>query len=280
MFVHALEVPPKPTDIPIVDQTSTLTAEQKTNLAGIIAAERASSGNQIGILIVQNLEGEPVEEYALDVARGWGIGQKDRDSGVLLLISKDDRKIRIEVGSGLEGPLPDIRAGQIIRDRIAPELRAGKYYEGIESGLQGIVTAIKGEVDPNLATASAERVTSPPWELIFAALFFIPTWLSAILARTKSWWAGGVIGALAGVIIGTFFGFILIGLLSIIGLGLAGLLFDRAVSRNFQKRARNGDNPSWWAGGTFLGGGGSNGSGGFGGFGGGGFGGGGASGDF
>lgn len=275
---QALEVPPKPTDIPIVDQTNTLTDEQKAALADIIAKERKATGNQIGVLMINSLQDEALEEYSIEVARAWGIGTKERNNGVLLLVSKNDRRVRIEVGYGLEGALTDLRSGQIIRDRIAPQFRQGKYYEGLESGLQGITTAIHGEADPQLnsePTNSGDRV---PWEFIAFFLFFISSWLVSMLARTKSWWAGGVLGGISGIIVGLFLGFLFIGLASIIILTILGLLLDRAVSKNYQKHAAQGDSPSWWAGGPYIGGGG--GSGGFGGFGGGGFGGGGASGDW
>jgi uncharacterized protein len=274
----ALDVPKAPTDVPILDQTKTLTAEQKADLAKIIADERTHSGNQIGVLMIPTLEGEVLEEYSIEVARQWGIGTKERNSGVLLLVVKDDRRMRIEVGYGLEGALTDIRSGQIIRDRIRPQFQQGNYYEGIKSGLQGITAAIHDEVDPALKSEPAKKSPSIPWEFIFAAIFIIPSWLASILARTKSWWAGGILGGIVGLVIAIFVGFLFWGLISIIGLALVGLLFDRAVSGNYQKRASEGLAPSWWAGGTHLGGGGR--SGGFGGFGGGGFGGGGASGDW
>lgn len=279
-IVFALDVPPAPADVPIVDQTNTLTAEQKTELAGMIARERSSSGNQIGVLMIRSLEDEALEEYSIKVAREWGIGTKERDNGVLLLIAKDDRRVRIEVGYGLEGALPDIRSGQIIRERIAPEFRAGRYFEGIRSGLEGITAAIHNEADPAL-NAKDTSFDGSLWEGIIYAFFMLPVgimWLAAILARTKSWWAGGVLGLVIGLIITIFAGFLFVGLMSIIGLAIAGLLFDKAVSGNFRKSIMEGGHPSWWAGGTHLGGGG--GSGGFGGFGGGGFGGGGASGDW
>jgi uncharacterized protein len=278
----ALDVPPVPTDVPIVDQTNTLTAEQKASLANTIATERQHSGNQIGVLMIPSLQGEALEDYSLKVARTWGIGTKDRDSGVLLLIVKNDRKIRIEVGYGLEGALPDIRAGQIIRNRMAPLFQQGKYYEGVESGLQGITAAIHNEVDPQLSNPNPPEQSKPPfpWEVVFIAIFILPTWLASILGRTKSWWAGGVLGGVGGIILSFFIGFLFFGLISIVGLVLIGLLFDKGVSANYRKRAGSGSSPSWWAGGPWIGGGrgGSGGSGGFGGFGGGGFGGGGASG--
>ncbi|MET0979639.1 MAG: TPM domain-containing protein, partial [Candidatus Saccharimonadales bacterium] len=104
---EALAVPAKPTDIPVVDQTNTLTAEQKAAIATKIAEERKATGNQIAVLMVSSLDGDALENYSLNVAREWGIGQDERDSGVLLLVVKDDRRLRIEVGYGLEGALPD-----------------------------------------------------------------------------------------------------------------------------------------------------------------------------
>lgn len=281
---QALDVPPKPADIPVVDQTGTLTEEQKQALAGRIAEERKATGNQIAILMVKSLEGDALEDYSLRVARGWGVGQKDRDSGVLLLVAKDDRKLRIEVGYGLEGALTDIRSGRIIRDRITPQFRQGKFYEGINEGLSGIITAIHGESDPNLKPedqGGGERGGGRfPLEMIVWGLFIIPIWLSSILARTKSWWAGGVLGGAAGVVIGLFTTFLFTGIIAIVILAILGLLFDKFVSSNYKKHAGHGDNPSWWAGGPWIGGGGGGGDSGFGGFGGGGFGGGGSSGDW
>lgn len=275
--VFGLAVPPVPTDIPIVDQTNTLDEMQKKSLAEIIANERQHSGNQIAVLMIPSLEGEVLEDYSLEVARTWGVGTKERNSGVLLFVAKNDRKVRIEVGYGMEGALTDIRSGQIIRNRITPEFKQGRFYEGIKSGVEGIALAIHDETDPKATTETASGSSEFPWELMLMAIFIIPSWLGAILGRTKSWWLGGVIGVLAGIGLWAIFGMV-IGIIAVIGLMLSGLLFDYVVSKNYRRHADIGDSPSWWAGGTFLGGGG--GSGGFGGFGGGGFGGGGASGDW
>ncbi len=276
--VGALAVPPKPTDIPVVDQTGTLTAEQKTALAEKIASEQKATGNQVAVLMISSLENDALENYSLNVAREWGVGQNDRNSGVLLLVAKEDRKLRIEVGYGLEGALPDIRASRIIRDRIRPMFQQGDYYGGINSGVDGIIAAIHGEADPALSENTSQNgAGSFPWEFIlfFGLIGF--SWLGSMLGRTKSWWLGGVIGGLIGIGIGFIFGFLFIGLATIIILTIVGLLFDKAVSANYRSHASHGDSPSWWAGGPFIGGGGSSG-GGFGGFGGGGFGGGGSSG--
>ena len=276
--VNALAVPPVPADIPIVDQANVLSPEQEQALAQKIARERTATGNQIGVLIIPSLEDDALEDYSIRVAREWGIGTKEKSNGVLLLVSLNDRRLRIEVGYGLEGSLTDLRSSRIIRDRIVPQFQTGRYYEGIDSGVDGIIAAIHDESDPMLQEQPETARSGFPWEAVIFGLLFIPSWLGAILARTKSWWAGGVLGAITGGIVTLFAGFLMTGLLSIIGLTVLGLLFDRTVSNNFRRRRDAGLAPSWWAGGTHFGGGGS--SGGFGGFGGGGFGGGGASGDW
>ena len=272
----ALAVPPTPTDIPIVDQTNTLSTDQKNTLAATIAAETQKSGNQIAVLIIPSLQGDVLEEYSLNVLRTWGIGQKDKNNGVLLLVALDDHKLRIEVGYGLEGALTDARSSQIIRNDITPLFKQSKYYEGISLGLSQIIKAVHNEY---VASPEPKQSKHIPFELIFYGLFFIPIWLGSIFARSKSWWAGGVVGAGAGSVVGLLFGFLFIGVAAIVVLALLGLLLDRAVSKNYATRKSSGIGPSWWAGG-FGGSSGSGGGGGFGGFSGGSGGGGGASGSW
>lgn len=274
--VVALEVPPAPTDMPIVDQTATLTNSQKSILATKIAAERQKSGNQIAIVMIPSLEDEALEEYSLDIAREWGIGTGENNNGILLFVAKDDRRLRIEVGTGLEGALTDVQAGRIIRNEISPLFREGKYYEGIDAGIMSIIAAINGEYT---AASSDTSATSSPWGYIVVFGFIVLSWLGSILGRTKSWWAGGVIGGVAGGVIGLLASSLAAGAVAVAILGVLGLIFDKIVSANYRSHASRGESPSWWAGGGYLGGGGG-GSGGFGGFGGGGFGGGGASGDW
>ena len=275
----ALEIPAQPTDIPIVDQTNTLTQEQKTTLAQQIADERLKSGNQIAIVIIPTLANESLEDYSLKIARQWGIGTGENNNGVLLFIAKDDRRLRIEVGTGLEGALTDAQSGRIIRNEITPPFQQGKYYEGVEAGLTSIIAAINGEYVASATTD--EQNTGFPWELVLVFGAIAISWLGSVLARTKSWWAGGVVGAGAGGIIGLIAGSLLAGLIGAGVLVIVGLLFDKLVSANYQAHSRHGPKPSWWAGGGFLGGGRpGGGGGGFGGLGGGGFGGGGSSGSW
>lgn len=282
--LFAMDIVRPPKEIPIVDQTNTLTTEQKGSLAATIAKERSQSSNQIAILVIPSLNGESLEEYSIKVARNWGIGTNQNNNGVLLLVVKNDRKLRIEVGTGLEGALPDAKTNRIIRYRITPEFKKGNYYEGIKSGLDGIILAIHNEYDATSSPSGAKTFMDDFGDVITEFgffLLFIPIFITSVLARSKSWWLGGMFGAVIGFVIGAFTSFIFTGIIAMLVLTILGLLFDRAVSNNYRTSKDAGRSPSWWAGGN-LGSGSSSGSssGGFGGFGGGSFGGGGSSGSW
>lgn len=284
-----MAVPPRPENNGYVrDETGTLSSEQVQTLNEKIQGYRERTGNQLAVLMVPAITDDYLENFSINVARTWGVGEAGKNNGVLLLIAKDDRKMRIEVGSGLEGDLTDLRASRIIRDRIAPEFKKDKYYQGIVAGLDGISLAIGSAPDPLL---KREDTTQSNWlgglgdafAWVFYLGFFGITWLGSILGRSERWWPGGVIGATAGAGAGFFFsqGTGSVTLISMTILAIIGLLFDYFVSKNFRRAKRRGDSPAWWAGGTTIGPGSSNSSGGsFGGFGGGGFSGGGSSGSW
>lgn len=278
--VLALDVPPAPIlDRPIVDRTDTLTTEDVDALAREIATLRQEKDFQIGILMIPSLDGQVLEEYALQVAREWGVGNAQTDSGVLLLIVKDDRKIRIEIGSGQEGDLTDVRAARIIRNAIAPKFRDEDWVGGIRAGVTDIAAAIQGKPDMSADSANsgtgAGMVELGIFLLVIGAT--IVDWLASIFARSKSWWAGGVVGAAIGGVV-VWFAAAALWSLAVLGfLAIGGLVLDYVVSKNYKTRRRRGISPAWWAGGDWFGGGRSGGSSG-GRFGGGGFGGGGASG--
>ena len=276
--VAALQVPPAPTDIPIVDQTGTLTQIQLSSLAEKIAQQRQKSSNEIAVLMIPSLEGDSLEDYSIRVARSWGIGTNN-NNGVLLLISKDDRKLRIEVGYGLEGTLTDAKSSQIIRDIIAPEFKQGNYLRGISAGLTAINSTIENEYNP--PPKKTDFLKDPNFWLYGSFMgFFGITWLGSILGRSKRWWAGGIVGALMGLLFGLLWGTIFSTIIVVLVLTILGLIFDKQVSKNYAQNKAKNKPPSWWAGGMYFGGGGSGsgGSGGFGGFSGGDFGGGGSSG--
>jgi uncharacterized protein len=141
---QALEVPPKPKGR-VSDYTSTLSSSQIETLDRTLAEFENQTTNQIAVVLIPTLAGDSLEDYSIRLAEKWQIGQKGRDNGVILLIVMEDRKIRIEVGYGLEAVLPDSLSGDIIRQVIAPRFRQGRFFEGIEAGVAAIVSATKGE---------------------------------------------------------------------------------------------------------------------------------------
>ncbi len=280
-----MAVPAPPSNGYVLDQTNTLNAQQIASINDQIGAYRQRSGVQLAVLMVPTISKDDyLEHFSLNVARTWGVGQKDKNSGVLLLIAKNDRQMRIEVGTGLEGDLPDLRASRIIRERIAPDFQHNDYYHGIQSGIDGITLAIDSAADPMLTPETAQQSQSAAIgsklgviTFLFYLLLSIISFFGALLARSKSWWGGGMLGGLSGTIAGYNLSHHSIIAAAGIGIVLAALGsgFDYLVSKNYKAARQKGHTPSWWAGGGFGGG---FGSGGGGGFGGGGFGGGGASG--
>jgi uncharacterized protein len=122
----------------VTDVAGVLTPEQKQALENKLVAIDDSSSNQIAVVIIPSLDGYPKEEYATKLFRDWGIGNKKTNNGILLLIAINDREIRIEVGYGLEGAIPDITALNIIDNDIKPAFKVGNYYEGIDQRKQDL----------------------------------------------------------------------------------------------------------------------------------------------
>ena len=189
-----LEVPAAPPlERPIIDQTESLANEDIDRIAQLINAERQKKSFQIGVLMIPTLgSDDSLEEYSLKVARQWGIGDKKKSNGVLLLIAKNDRKMRIEVGNGIEGSLTDARASQIIRNTIAPKFRSGDYAGGVEAGVKRIIDAAEGR---NLSDndIDGESIVSMLFIVIFITIIVI-----AILkgngsngSRRRYWWLAG-----------------------------------------------------------------------------------------
>jgi uncharacterized protein len=126
------------------DTAGILSAETIQSLEGILKQHEDSTSNQIVVLTITSLEGEPLEDYSRRVVMTWKLGQKAKDNGVLLLVAKDDRKVRIEVGRGLEGNLTDAVASSIMRNEILPQFKAGDYDRGVRAGVDAIINAIAG----------------------------------------------------------------------------------------------------------------------------------------
>lgn len=132
----------------VVDQTGTLTSEQISTLDGTLQAFEQRKGSQIAVLIVPTTEPETIEQFSIRVAEAWKIGRKKVDDGAILVVAKDDRRLRIEVGYGLEGALTDVTSKRIIDEIITPKFRDGDFAGGITAGVDRMIGVIDGEPLP------------------------------------------------------------------------------------------------------------------------------------
>ena len=141
----AQDIPSKPNPPKLVnDFTGTLTPDQQNALEQKLYHFDDSSSTQIAVVIVSSTKGTDVADYAIELGRKWGVGQKGTNNGVVLLIAKDDRKLNISPGYGLEGALPDITCKQIIDYTIVPRFKGNDYYRGIDEGTNEIINAVRG----------------------------------------------------------------------------------------------------------------------------------------
>lgn len=167
------------------DQTNTLSSEQLSDLEKRLKVYEDTTSNQIVILMISSLEGEDLFDFSHRVAETNKIGQKGKDNGILILVVKDDRKIRIEVGYGLEGVVPDAVASSIIRNIMIPYFKSGNYYGGLLKGIETLQDAIAGAYQADEEKFSAKNFITPLVLLIFLLIFF------SIISRIKGTSRGG-----------------------------------------------------------------------------------------
>lgn len=277
--VSAYSNPGQPTGF-VNDFADILNDNQESQLEDKLSSFKELSSNEVALVTIGSLEGDTIENYAVKLFEDWGIGGQENDNGVLLLVAVSDRQIRIETGYGLEGALPDATAFQIISKTIEPAFREGDYYSGLDKATDDIIAATQGEYEAAPTTPGfLKRIN---FESLFWLLIFVFYALSSLwrwMAKSQSWWQGGIIGAILGLIIALIF-FQALWYISVFVLGGLGLLVDFLVSRILPApRPRKNGKGIWFIGGPGGFGGGSSG-GGFGGFGGGRSGGGGASGSW
>jgi len=254
------------------DLTGTLKPEQVASLEQMLRSFEERKGSQIAVLMVRTTAPETIEQYALRVAEQWQVGRKKVDDGVVLVIAKDDRTVRIEVGYGLEGVLNDATASRIIREVMVPRFREGDFYGGIGAAVDRMIRVIDGEPLPE--PRPGPQVEGGTLQML-PVLFILALVGGAILRRALgrvfgSLATGGAVGIVAWLLVGT----LAIALIA----ALLGFLFTLVGGLGTGRRYYGGLPGGYggWGGGGF-GGGGSGGGGGFSG-GGGSFGGGGASG--
>ena len=261
----------------VIDRSATLTAPEVAALEAKLAALEASKGAQVVVLLVPTTQPEDIASYANRVGNAWKLGRKGVGDGLILLVSKEDRKVRIEVAKTLEGAIPDLLAKRFISEGITPHFKQGDYAGGIDAGVEQISAAIKGEPLPEVAQQRPSDGAGgllQNWNTV-ALLLFVALPLCAALMRSIFGRAVGslVMGGAAGAV--AFF--ITANLWVAVPIGLVALFF--ALLSGISLPAGRGGGSSWGGGG--LGGtGGGFGGGGFSSGGGGDFGGGGASGDW
>ncbi len=183
----------------ITDLTGTLTPDQRNTLEAKLQALENSKGSQVAVLIVPTTEPEAIEQYSIRVVDAWKLGRKRIDDGVLLLVAKDDRTLRIEVGRGLEGSLTDALSRRIIDEIIVPHFREGNFYAGIEAGLNAISIVVQGEPLPLPPPGFNSGGEDPA--ILGVISFFVGSQLGNGLATLISRGIAAVITGLAGGIL-------------------------------------------------------------------------------
>jgi uncharacterized protein len=270
-FVSALDVPPLTGRV--VDLAHVLSGQETAQLSDQLKAHEEKTGNQVAVLILPSLEGEPLEEFSHRVATTWKLGQTGTDNGVLLTIALRERKLRIEVGYGLEGTLTDLRSARIIRHEIVPRFKAGDISGGVRAGTDAILKTIEGTYQ---AEEPPRRPVSESDAFQYVVIGIIVGFLAGMILSQGLRRARALLGAVLSFMVAQAasipWGVAAAGV-------TAALLWFVLSAAGGGRRRRRFDDWTWYNSGGGWSGGGSFGNGGFSG-GGGDFGGGGASGDW
>ncbi|PIW70854.1 MAG: hypothetical protein COW08_00085 [Ignavibacteriales bacterium CG12_big_fil_rev_8_21_14_0_65_30_8] len=174
------------------DYTNTLNSSELNILNRDLKIFEDSTSNQVVFLMINTLNNYPLEYYTIDVVEKNKIGTKKNDNGVLFFVAKDDKKLRIEVGYGLEGALPDALASSIIRNIITPYFKQGDYFNGIYKGLSAIISAVKGEYKAlPKSKKNKKNVFSTIFTILFIIIFFSSFFRRKGRGRNTIFWGGG-----------------------------------------------------------------------------------------
>lgn len=256
----AAEVPVPPLTARVTDLTGTLSGGQLQSLEQILREFEARKGSQIAVLLVPTTRPETIEQFSIRVAEAWQLGRKGVDDGVLLLVAKQDRELRVEVGYGLEGVIPDAVANRVADEIIVPFFKQGDFYGGVNAGVQRIMRLIEGEPLP------PPKARDPGWSgpgdwiaIVLIFVFVVGGILRAIFGRfLGAGFAAGIGGFVFWLLVGSLLGALFVALVVFV-FNLAGGLHAGGL--------RRGGWPGGYGGGGFGGGGGvfRGGGGGFGG---------------
>ncbi|MEG1970747.1 MAG: TPM domain-containing protein [Burkholderiaceae bacterium] len=264
----------------VTDLTGTLRPQEKAALEAKLAAFETAHGSQVAVLMLPSTQPEPIEDYAHRVGEAWKIGRAGVGDGLLMVVAKDDRRVRIDVARTLEGAIPDVAAKRVIREDIGPRFKNGDYAGGINAGLDRLFGLVEGEGLPAPVGVPAKTVNAGEDMVALLLPFIVVGVIAAAVLRRLLGAPGAVIGGVgAGVIGGWMLASIGLGLLIAVAAAVMGLGGGRSLARTVGGRRGGVFIPGGWGGG---GGGGwsSGGGGGWTSGGGGDFSGGGASGDW
>ena len=244
---------------PVLDQTASLTTVQAAALEQTLLAFAKQRGSQVAVLIVATTEPETVEQYALRVVESWRLGRSKVDDGVLLLVAKNDRTVRIEVGYGLEGAVTDLKSKQIIEDIIIPRFKSGDFYGGVSAGVDAIIKIISGEelVIPKKQAAPQSGALVLVFFLAAMGGGLLSSWIGKIPAGAAAGALTFFFGALAGPLLAAFIAALL--LFFIIGFGQTRSTGRRSSWSSTSSRGGSSSGGGFSGGGGSFGGGGASG---------------------
>ena len=255
------QVPVPPLSGRVVDQTSTLSAEQQASLTQTLEAFETRKGSQLAVLIVPTTAPEPIEQFALRVAEQWKIGRKKVDDGAILVVAKDDRTLRIEVGYGLEGALNDATSKRIISEVIVPRFKQQDFAGGIAVGVDQIIRVVDGEPlpapqeRPNLGANDVQQFAPVAIILALGLGSILRAWLGRLPGAVVT---GGVVAGVTWFMAGALSLALAAGVMSLVftlagGMGLLAAMGGRG------HRGYGGGGGGFGGGGGGFGGGGASG---------------------
>jgi len=246
----------------MIDQTGTLTAEQKAALEQSLTAFEARKGSQLAVLMVASSAPEEIAQYALRVAEQWKLGRKKVDDGAILVVAKDDRAVRIEVGYGLEGALNDLTSKRIISETILPRFKGQDFYGGITVGVGQIIRVVDGEPLPAPSARSSRGGGDIGDVQQYAPMLFILALavggvLRAMLGKVPgSVLTGGVVAVIAWFVVGAVSMALVAGVVALFVTLLGGGMLGRGLGGYYGGGGRGG---GFGGGGGGFGGGGASG---------------------
>lgn len=197
-------------DSRVVDQAGLLDANGQAQISRMLQAHEQASGEQLVVVTVANLQGLPIEDYGYQLGRAWGIGQKGKDNGALLLVAKDERKVRIEVGYGLEGRLTDAQSSIIINTVILPAFKQGNFSGGIQAGAAAMLKVLGG--DPLAEPQPQQRATGEqerehlPWPVFIILIVVVLLVVRGGGGGGRGGRGGGGGSVLSGAVLGSILG--------------------------------------------------------------------------